>query len=141
MNGNSAMQELGVVITEVDFDRLKHLLESPRYRATHPVLLRTLKAELDRSAVVAPNDVPKASDHAPRVRAGRGDCESKTYTLCTRRGRPPRGNASAWRPGHRIAGGAVGQVVSSTPPPGRPAEVESCCSSRGAGLHFYDTPE
>lgn len=48
-----------VVITEVDFDRLSGMVDSPRYRATHSALLRTLKSELSRGRVVASGEVPR----------------------------------------------------------------------------------
>ena len=72
-----------VVLTEVDFDRLKHLIESPRYRATHAMLLTGLKAELDRGRVVPQGDVPKGvvTMHSRvRVRDTKTD-ETETYTL------------------------------------------------------------
>src|SRR5690349_22451585 len=51
MASQTATADGTAVITETDFDRLRHLLESPRYRATQPVLLRSLKDELDRAKV------------------------------------------------------------------------------------------
>ena len=122
MNGKSVMQEVGVVITEADFDRLRHLLESPRYRATHPVLLRTLKTELDRSAVVAPGDVPKGvvTMHS-RVRVRDVSAgESETYTLVY----PDEadilaGKVSVLAPlGIALLGARVGQVVDFEAPAG-----------------------
>ena len=122
MNGKSMMQEVGVVITEADFDRLRHLLESPRYRATHPALLRTLKTELDRCAVVAPGDVPKGvvTMHSRvRVRDVRAG-ESEAYTLVY----PDEadilaGKVSVLAPlGIALLGARVGQVVEFDAPAG-----------------------
>jgi regulator of nucleoside diphosphate kinase len=83
MNTRTAIAEGQIVITEADFDRLKHLVESPRYRATHAMLLMGLKEELDRGEVVPPDDVPKGvvTMHS-RVRVrDLGEDETETYTL------------------------------------------------------------
>ena len=72
-----------VVITEFDFDRLRHLAESPRYRTTHGVLVAVLREELERGRVVAPADVPKGvvtMRSRVRVRDLRSR-ETETYTL------------------------------------------------------------
>jgi regulator of nucleoside diphosphate kinase len=77
------MAERNIVITEADFDRLKHLAESPRYRTTHAMLLMSLKAELDRGEVVPAGRVPKGvvTMHS-RVRVrDLGDDEAESYTL------------------------------------------------------------
>jgi regulator of nucleoside diphosphate kinase len=72
-----------VVITEADFDRLKHLTESPRYRVTHASLLMALKGDLDRGTVVAPGDVPKGivTMHSQVSVMDMKSKESETYTL------------------------------------------------------------
>ena len=44
-------------ITEPDFDRLNALVDSPRYRATHPSFLMLLKEELNRGNVVPGDEV------------------------------------------------------------------------------------
>ena len=83
MNTRTAIAEGQIVITQADFDRLKHLVESPRYRATHAMLLMGLKEELDRGEVVSPDDVPKGlvTMHS-RVRVrDLGEDETETYTL------------------------------------------------------------
>jgi regulator of nucleoside diphosphate kinase len=59
MTAQQTMSEKGIVITAADFDRLHGLVESPRYRTTHAVLLHTLKEELDRGKVVPPDRVPR----------------------------------------------------------------------------------
>jgi regulator of nucleoside diphosphate kinase len=83
MTAGTAIAERNIVITEADFDRLKHLVDSPRYRTTHSMLLMSLKQELDRGRVVAPGRVPKGvvTMHSRvRVRDLGGD-EIETYTL------------------------------------------------------------
>ena len=83
MNDRTAIAERNIVITEADFDRLKHLVDSPRYRTTHSILLMSLKEELDRGQVVAPGRVPRGvvTMHS-RVRVrDLGDEETETYAL------------------------------------------------------------
>jgi regulator of nucleoside diphosphate kinase len=77
------MNQKSTVICETDFDRLNHLMESPRYRATHATLMRELKEELTSGKVVAPDRVPKGivtMNSRVRVRDLSSD-ESETYTL------------------------------------------------------------
>src|SRR5687768_5542055 len=72
-----------LVITEADFDRLKRLLDSPRYRVTHAVLIATLKEELERCSVVSPGRVPNGvvTMHSKvRIRDLKAG-ESESYTL------------------------------------------------------------
>jgi len=139
MNGKSTMEELGLVITEADFDRLKHLLESPRYRATHFASLMVLKDELDRARVVAAHDVPKGvvTMHSRvRVRDVRAG-ESETYTLVY----PDEadilaGRLSVLAPlGIALLGARVGQVVEFDAPAGpRRLKVEKVLyQPEGAG--------
>src|SRR5688500_15548048 len=83
MTTRSVMSDKRLVITEADFDRLKHLVESPKYRTTHAMLLFGLKEELDRGTVVAPGHVPKGvvTMHSRvRIRDVQQD-EVETYTL------------------------------------------------------------
>ena len=83
MNAHTATADRTLLITEPDFDRLKHLLGSPRYRTTHSVLLMALEAELVRGEVVAPDRIPKGvvTMHS-RVRVrDLEDDEKETYTL------------------------------------------------------------
>ena len=82
MTRNNALQDK-LTMTAPDFDRLKHLIESPQYRVSHGALLMTLKQELDRSEVVPPASVPRGvvTMHSRvRVRDLRTD-EPETYTL------------------------------------------------------------
>jgi regulator of nucleoside diphosphate kinase len=77
------MSDKRLVITEADFDRLKHLVESPRFRTTHAMLLTALGEELERGTVVAPGRVPKGvvTMHSRvRIRDVQED-EVETYTL------------------------------------------------------------
>ena len=83
MTARSVMSDKRIVITEADFDRLQHLVESPRFRTTHAMLLYALREELDRGTVVAPGRVPQGvvTMHSRvRVRDLRDD-EPETYTL------------------------------------------------------------
>jgi regulator of nucleoside diphosphate kinase len=83
-NGQSVLSDRNtVVITEFDFDRLRHLAESPRYRTTHGVLVAGLREELDRGRVVAPAEVPEGvvtMRSRVRVRDLKSR-ETETYTL------------------------------------------------------------
>ena len=72
-----------IVITAGDFDRLRGIVDSPRYRSTHAPLLLALREELDRGQVVPADAVPKGvvTMHS-RVRVrDLKDHESETYTL------------------------------------------------------------
>jgi regulator of nucleoside diphosphate kinase len=142
MNNKSTMQELGVVITEADFDRLKHLVDSPRYRATHPVLLTTLKKELERGTVVAPGEMPEGvvTMHSRvRVRDLKAG-ESETYTLVY----PDEadilaGRLSVLAPlGIALLGARVGQVVEFDAPAGtRRLKVEKVLYQPEAARDFH----
>jgi regulator of nucleoside diphosphate kinase len=77
MTGKSAM------ITELDFDRLSHLVDSPRFRRTHSALLMRLRQELDHRTVVAADEVPRGTvtmNSRVRVRDLRSG-ETETYTI------------------------------------------------------------
>ena len=71
-----------VVITDADFDRLNHLAESARYRATHFALVTGLKGEIDRGEIVATARVPRnvvTMNSRVRLRdLGTGECETHT---------------------------------------------------------------
>jgi len=72
-----------IVITAGDFDRLRGIVDSPRYRSTHAPLLLALREELDRGQVVPADAVSKGvvTMHS-RVRVrDLKDQESETYTL------------------------------------------------------------
>ncbi|MCC6423928.1 MAG: nucleoside diphosphate kinase regulator [Phycisphaerales bacterium] len=72
-----------VTITDADFDRLRHLVDSPRYRGVQSAATADLKEELGRGRIVAPNSVPKAvvtMRSQVKVRDMKLD-ETETYTL------------------------------------------------------------
>jgi regulator of nucleoside diphosphate kinase len=72
-----------IVITTADFDRLRGLLDSPRYRSTQAPLLLALREELERGQVVPADAVPTGvvTMHSQvRVRDLKAQ-ESETYTL------------------------------------------------------------
>ena len=84
MSARSVMAERRkIVITEADYDRLRHLVESPLYRGTHAMLLMALKDELDRGEVVAAGRVPKGvvTMHSRVLVLDLADEEQETYTL------------------------------------------------------------
>ena len=83
MNEKELTKENELLITEADFDRLRHLVESPRYRATHPMLIAAIKDELGRCRVVEPGGVPKGvvTMHSKVSVRDLKSRESETYTL------------------------------------------------------------
>ena len=85
MNTQTAISDRMIVITEADYDRLRHVLDSPAYRTTHAIPLMALRAELERGQVVAPGRVPKnvvTMRSRFRVRDLDDDAAaSETYTL------------------------------------------------------------
>ena len=114
--------ERDVVITEADYDRLKHLVESPRYRVTHAMLLGTLKSELDRGRVVPPGRVPKGvvTMHS-RVRVrDLEDRDAETYSLVyPEEADINEGKLSVLAPlGTALLGTRVGDVVEFEAPAG-----------------------
>jgi regulator of nucleoside diphosphate kinase len=71
-----------LLITEMDYDRLRHLMESPRYRA-RAMSASTLREELARGSLVAADRVPTGvvtMNSRVRVRDLDAD-ETETYTL------------------------------------------------------------
>jgi regulator of nucleoside diphosphate kinase len=83
MIAQSVVSTKEIVITAADFDRLRGLLDSPRYRSTQAPLLMALREELDRGTVVPADAVPKSvvTMHSQvRVRDLKAQ-ESETYTL------------------------------------------------------------
>jgi regulator of nucleoside diphosphate kinase len=112
-----------VVITESDFDRLKHLVESPRYRRAGPIPLAPLRRELLDGEVVAPTSVPKdvVTMHSRvSVRDVRAK-ESETYTLVyPDEANFDEGKVSVLAPmGTALIGAREGSVVSVDAPGGR----------------------
>lgn len=83
MATQTVLADRNIVVTEADFDRLKHLVDSSRFRTTHAIFLMALKSELDRGKVVAAGDVPKGvvTMHS-RVRVrDLEDEDAESYTL------------------------------------------------------------
>lgn len=130
------------MITEADFDRLKHLLESPRYRVTYAMLIPTLRDGLERSRVVEPDRVPDTivtmhSRVSVRdLKAG----EAETYTLVF----PDdadinEGKLSVLAPlGTALLGARVGQVIEFAAPAGtRRLQVEKILYQPEASGHFH----
>lgn len=122
MMGRTTATERAVIITEPDYDQLRHLVESPRYRSTHSVLLSALKEELERGQVVAPNKVPKGvvTMHT-RVRVrDLDDDDTETYTLVyPDEADINEGKLSVLAPlGTALLGTRVGEVVEFDAPAG-----------------------
>jgi regulator of nucleoside diphosphate kinase len=83
MIAQNAITANEIMITQADFDRLRALIESPRYRSTNWTSLMVLKDELDRGTVVAGDEVPRrvvTMRSRVHVRDLKSD-ESETYTL------------------------------------------------------------
>jgi regulator of nucleoside diphosphate kinase len=83
MIAQSVVSANEIVITAADFDRLRSLVDSPRYRLTHAPLVLALREELDRGQVVSADAVPRGvvTMHSRvRVRDLKGR-EPETYTL------------------------------------------------------------
>jgi regulator of nucleoside diphosphate kinase len=122
MTYRSIISERQLVITDADFDRLKHLVGSPRYRGTHLRQLTALDEELVRGSVVAREEVPKGvvTMHSRvRVRDLEED-EPETYTLVY----PDEADIDAGRLsvlaplGTALLGTRVGEVVEFDVPAG-----------------------
>jgi len=131
-----------IVITAADFDRLRGLLDSPRYRSTHAPLLMALREELDRGQVVPADAVPKGvvTMHSQvRVRDLKAE-ESETYTLVY----PDQANInenklSVLAPlGMALLGTRVGQIVKFDAPAGpRRLKIEKILYQPEASGDFH----
>lgn len=111
-----------IIITEADFDRLKALVDSPRYRATHSALLQTLQEELDRCRIVPVGKVPREviTMHTQvSVRDMRLE-ESETYTLVyPEEADIDNGKLSVLAPlGTALLGTRLGQIIKFDAPAG-----------------------
>lgn len=111
------------LITESDYDRLKHLVESPQYRRSGPIPLAPLRQELQYGEVVAPTRVPKdvVTMHSRvRVRDVRAK-GSETYTLVyPDEANFDEGKVSVLAPiGTALIGAREGSVVTFDAPGGR----------------------
>lgn len=112
-----------VVITDADFDRLRHLVDSPRYRGVQSNAMSNLKDELGRGRIVAPTSVSRAvvtMRSQVKVRDLKLD-ESQTYTLVY----PEEADInddklSVLAPlGRALLGSHVGQIVEFDAPGGK----------------------
>lgn len=111
-----------LLITQVDFDRLKHLVDSPRYRMTHAMLIPALKERLERCRVVEPGRVPRGvvTMHSKvSVRDGDTD-EVETYTLVFPKDADiNEGKLSVLAPlGAELLGARAGQAIEFAAPGG-----------------------
>jgi len=133
-------QEL--LITEADFDRLRHLVESPRYRLTHAMLLPALREGLERCRVVEPASVPNGvvtMQSRVVVRDLKSD-EPETYTLVFPDDADINdGKLSVLAPlGTALLGTQAGQVVEFAAPAGvRRLTVEEVLYQPEAAGHFH----
>ena len=109
-------------ITEIDFDRLSQLVESPKYRATHSAFVAGLRRELDRGRVVPAMEVAKGTvtmRSRVRVKDLRAR-ESETFTLVyPEEADIDEGKVSVLAPlGMALLGARVGEVVEVKAPGG-----------------------
>jgi regulator of nucleoside diphosphate kinase len=123
MIARNVMSKTSPVITESDFDRLKHLVELPQYRRAGPIPLAPLRRELQEGEVVAPTRVPKdvvTMRSRVRVRDVRAR-ESETYTLVyPDEANFDEGRLSVLAPmGTALIGAREGSVVAFDAPGGR----------------------
>jgi regulator of nucleoside diphosphate kinase len=72
-----------LLITETDFDRLRHLVDSPRYRVSHAMLIPALRDGLARCRVVDAGRVPGdvVTMHSRVSVRDLKSRETETYTL------------------------------------------------------------
>jgi regulator of nucleoside diphosphate kinase len=122
MTARTISPEKNVVITEVDFDRLKVLIDSPQYRVNDAMRLASLREELNRSQIAHAERIPKkvVTMHS-RVRVwDLGTEESETYTLVYPADADiEEGKVSVLAPlGLALLGARVGQVVEFDAPAG-----------------------
>jgi len=123
MIAQSVVSPKEIVITAADFDRLRGLLDSPRYRSTQWPLLLALREELDRGQIVPADAVPKGvvTMHSQvRVRDVKSR-ESETYTLVYPNEADINENKlSVLAPlGMALLGTRVGQIVKFDAPAGQ----------------------
>ena len=123
MVARNVIPKAAPVLTDADFDRLKHLLESPRYRSTQAIPLAPLRDELHRGTVVAPAKVPRGvvTMHSRvRVRDPRRK-DSETYTIVyPDQANLDEGKVSVLAPmGTALIGAREGSLVEFNAPGGR----------------------
>jgi regulator of nucleoside diphosphate kinase len=131
-----------LLITEADFDRLKHLVESPRYRVSHALLIPMLKEGLERCRVVEPAGVPRGvvtMHSVVTVRDAKGGGR-ETYTLVFPDDADiDAGRLSVLAPlGAALLGATAGQTVEFATPGGRRRlKVERVLYQPEAAGHFH----
>ena len=120
MASQTATADGNAVITETDFDRLRHLLDSPRY-AQRAALLRSLKDELDRAKSSPPGTCRGASSPCTRS-CGCGTSSTvnptTTRSFTPRRRRSARGSSPSWRRSAGRSWHRPGQVIEFEAPGG-----------------------
>lgn len=142
MTATDVMSRRQIIVTQADFDRLRGLIESPRFRATHATLLAALKEELDRCQVVAPDEVPTqvVTMHSTvRVRDMRSDTID-TYTLVyPEEADIDSGRLSVLAPlGTALLGTRAGQIIKFAAPAGiRRLKIEQVLYQPEAAGDFH----
>jgi regulator of nucleoside diphosphate kinase len=142
MIAQHTMSRTELLVTDTDFDRLKHLVESPRYRVSHAVLIPALREGLDRCRVVETTRVPNevVTMHSKvRVRDLKTE-DAETYTLVYPDGADiSQGKLSVLAPlGTALLGVRVGQVVEFLAPGGaRRLRVEKILYQPEASGDFH----
>jgi regulator of nucleoside diphosphate kinase len=131
-----------LLITEADFDRLRHLVESPRYRVSHAMLIPLLKKGLERCRVVEPSGVPRGvvtMHSVVTVRDTRAG-EPETYTLVFPDDADiDAGKLSVLAPlGAALLGARAGQTIEFAAPAGRRRlKVERVLYQPEAAGHYH----
>lgn len=131
-----------IMFTEIDFDRLSQIVESPRFRTSHAQHVHELRRELDRGQVVPPMRVPKGvvtMNSRVRVR-DLDDDEVETYTLVYPDAADIENNCiSVLAPlGTALLGKRSGEIVELTVPAGlRRLKVERILYQPEAGGDFH----
>lgn len=123
MTAQNVMSAKQIVLTDADFDRLTVLVESPKYRASHAVLVASLREELENAKVVESGKVPRGvvTMHSKvRIRDLEED-ETETYTLVyPEEADINEGKLSVLAPlGTALLGAKSGQVVAFDAPAGQ----------------------
>lgn len=142
MIAQDTMTRNELLITGPDFDRLTRLVDSPRYRGTHAMLIPALKDGLERCRVVEPGRVPNrvVTMHSKvSVRDLVAD-EVETYTLVFPDAADiNEGRLSVLAPlGAALLGTRTGQVIEFATPGGRRRlEVEKVLYQPEAAGDFH----
>jgi len=142
MIAQHVMSRSELLITESDFDRLRHLVESPRYRVSHALLIPALRNGLARCRVVEPGEVPGGvvtMHSVVAVRDLKAD-ERETYTLVFPDDADiDQGRLSVLAPlGTALLGARAGDVVEFAAPAGtRRLKVEKVLYQPEASGDFH----